>query len=98
MFDIHIAPTGEILLAGRFDASKVEQARSVFKGISTSGVVDFQNLDYISSAGLSVLLETQKRLSESGNKLKLKNLNKQIRDVFHYSGFDTIFEIEEQTS
>lgn len=94
MFDIQIVPTGEIALSGRFDASKVEQAKSVFKEISTSGVVDFQKLDYISSAGLSVLLETQKRLSESGNKLKLKNLNKQIRDVFRYSGFDTIFEIE----
>ncbi len=94
MFDIQIVPTGEIVLSGRFDASKVDQAKSVFKEISTSGVVDFQKLDYISSAGLSVLLETQKRLSESGNKLKLKNLNKQIRDVFRYSGFDTIFEIE----
>jgi len=94
MFDISIAESGEILLAGRFDASKVETAKSVFQTVSTSRVVDFKDLEYISSAGLSVLLEAQKRLGESSQKLKLKNMNKHIRDVFRYAGFDLIFEIE----
>jgi anti-sigma B factor antagonist len=94
MFDISVAANEEIILVGRFDASKVEQAKSVFDTISSSRTVDFKDLEYISSAGLSVLLQAQKRLGESGNKLKLKNMNKLIRDVFRYSGFDMIFEIE----
>lgn len=94
MFDISVAASEEIVLVGRFDASKVEQAKSVFDAISTSRTVDFKDLEYISSAGLSVLLEAQKRLSGASHKLKLKNMNKHIRDVFRYSGFDTVFEIE----
>jgi anti-sigma B factor antagonist len=94
MFDIQINEKEEIVLSGRFDASKVEQAKSIFGRLEKSGVVDFKNLEYISSAGLSVLLEAQKRLSESGSRLKLKNMNKHIRDVFRFAGFDMVFEIE----
>jgi anti-sigma B factor antagonist len=94
MFDVKIDDKGEVLLFGRFDAAQVEKARPVFDTIMKSCMVNFQNLDYISSAGLSVLLATQKRLNESGEKLKLRNLNKYIGDVFRYAGFDTVFEIE----
>ncbi len=94
MFDIRINENGEIALTGRFDASKIENARAIFDQIEKSSVVDFKDLEYISSAGLSVLLVTQKRLSESGDGLKLKNLNKHIRDVFRYAGFDMVFAIE----
>ncbi len=94
MFDIRLSDNGEILLSGRFDAAKVETAKTVFDQLESSGVVDFKDLEYISSAGLSVLLATQKRLSESDSSLKLKNMSKHIRDVFRYAGFDMVFEIE----
>lgn len=95
MFDIRISDNSEILLSGRFDASKVEIAKPIFDQLERSGVVDFKDLEYISSAGLSVLLATQKRLSESNHSLKLKNMSKHIRDVFRYAGFDMVFEIED---
>lgn len=94
MFDVKLSEMGEVLLIGRFDASQVDKAKPVFDALSKSCMVNFKDLDYISSAGLSVLLATQKRLNESGEKLKLCNLNKYIRDVFRYAGFDTVFEIE----
>ena len=94
MLEVKILDNDEVLLAGRFDASQVEKAKSVFDDITESGVVNFKDLEYISSAGLSVLLATQKRLGDAGKALKLVNLNKHIRDVFRYTGFDTIFEIE----
>lgn len=94
MFDIVVRENDEILLSGRFDASQVEKAKSVFDGINESVTVDFKDLDYISSAGLSVLLMAQKRLNQSGHQLKLKNMNKHIREIFKYAGFDMIFEIE----
>lgn len=55
--------------------------------------MDFSRLEYISSAGLGVLLATQKRLQDRGAGLKLVNVNSHIRDVLHFSGFDQIFEI-----
>ena len=94
MFDIKIDENNEILLAGRFDASQVEKAKSLFNKITESYVVNFKDLDYISSAGLSVLLATQKRLNEMGHELKLKNMNSHILDIFKYAGFDLIFKIE----
>ncbi len=94
MLDIRIGENGEILLSGRFDASQVDKAESVFIVITKATAVNFEALEYISSAGLGVLLMTQKRLSESGNSLKLINMNKHIRDIFQYAGFDMIFDIE----
>lgn len=94
MFDIQIGTNGEVVLIGRFDAQHIDKAREVFGTIEQSKVVDFSRLEYIASAGLGILLATQKKLSESGGALKLTNVNKHIRDVFHFSGFDQIFEIE----
>lgn len=93
MFEIKINESNEIILSGRFDASQVENANQVFEKINKSTVVNFKELDYISSAGLSVLLVAQKRLTENNQQLKLINMNNHIRDVFKYAGFDMIFEI-----
>lgn len=94
MFDIHINDRGEVVLSGRFDASQVEAAKAVFNMLSSSAIVDFRDLKYISSAGLGVLMMTQKRLSEAGGSLKLRNMNSHIRDVFQIARFDLIFEID----
>ncbi len=83
------------MLSGWFDASQVEEAKNIFDKINNTCTVDFTKLDYISSAGLGVLLMTQKRLKENGEQIKLKGMNKHIREIFKYAGFDLIFEIEE---
>jgi anti-anti-sigma factor len=56
--------------------------------------VDCTALEYLSSAGLGVLLKTQKRLLAIGGKLRLTGVNRHLQDIFSYSGFDQIFEIE----
>ncbi len=94
MFRIDLRENGEVALVGRFDAAQVDGARSVFDKIDRTCSVDFAELDYISSGGLSVLLATQKRLGEAGRQLRLKHMNRHIREVFKYAGFDAIFEIE----
>lgn len=94
MFKIDLREDGDVVLVGRFDAAQVESARSVFDELGSTCSVDFTNLDYISSGGLSVLLATQKRLGEAGHELKLKHMNRHIREVFKYAGFDRIFDIE----
>lgn len=94
MFDIRVNEDGRIILSGRFDATQVQKANDVFKSIDHSAVVDFTDLEYISSAGLGVFLSTLRRLSETGNNLKLVNMNKHVRDIFRYSGLDKLFEVE----
>ena len=94
MFQIEFGNNGEILCSGRLDAAQCEKAQSFMDSISEARVLDFAALEYISSAGLGVLLKTQKRLAESGASLKIVNVNNHIHDVFRYSGFHAIFEIE----
>jgi len=85
---------GTIQLLGRFDASQTDNAKEVFGDLNASTVVDFSQLDYISSAGLGVLLSTQKRLAGSGQSLKLTQLNQHIREIFRIAGFDRVFDID----
>jgi len=94
MFEIKFGEQNELLLFGRLDAAQAPEARNYLDKIQETTTLDLSNLEYISSAGLSVLLFTQKRLNENGHQLKLRNLNKHIREVFRYAGFDMIFEIE----
>lgn len=94
MFEIESGDNGEIVLAGRLDASQVERAKDVLFSLDRSCTVDFSRLEYIASAGLGVLLATQKKLSEKGCGLKLVKVNNHIRDVLRFSGFDQVLEIE----
>lgn len=94
IFEITDTSDGRIELQGRFDASQREKAREVLSRLNKSCVIDFERLDYISSAGLGVLLEAQTRLQKSGHKLKLINLSHHVREIFRIIHFDRIFEIE----
>jgi len=94
MFEISFGKGGEVICAGRLDAAQSDKAEAFMSNLSASHTVDFERLEYISSAGLAILLKTQKRLSGSGGALKIVNVNKHIHDIFRYSGFTAIFEIE----
>ncbi len=94
MFDIRREENGNIALIGRLDASQVDTVRSVLDRLEESCTIDFKELTYISSAGLGILLGTQKRLSSTGKSLNLINLNTHIKDIFLLAGFDLVFKIE----
>ena len=94
MFEISNGESGEIMFRGRLDAAQSDKAEAFLGALEASAVADFEHLEYISSAGLAILLKTQKRLSESGSSLKIINVNSHIYDIFRYSGFNAIFDIE----
>jgi anti-sigma B factor antagonist len=94
MFEISMTETGEVALSGRFDASQVDKAKATLDRINVTTSLDFKDLVYVSSAGLGILMATQKRLSEKGHKLKLKNVSGHIREIFKIARFDLIFEIQ----
>jgi anti-anti-sigma factor len=93
MFEIRQSATGDIVMVGRLDASQCEHALKFLDGVAEPRVIDLGALEYISSAGLGVLLKTQKRVMASGKGLKLVNVNRHIQDIFRYAGFDRIFEV-----
>ena len=94
MFEIEYGNGGEVLCRGRLDAAQCEKAEAFMNGLEGASTLDFNELEYISSAGLGILLKTQKRLAGSGAGLKIINVNNHIHDVFRYSGFHAIFDIE----
>ncbi len=94
MFEIEMGGGGEVLCRGRLDAAQCEKAESFLEQLQGASTLDFNELDYISSAGLGILLKTQKRLAGGGAGLKIINVNNHIHDVFRFSGFHAIFDIQ----
>lgn len=94
MMKIDSTAPGMVTIEGRLDASQAGAAQAFLDGVSGQVTLDCTRLDYISSAGLGVLLKTQKRLLAEAGKLRLTGVGGPIRDILGYAGFDQIFEIE----
>lgn len=93
MLTIEYGVDGAVIVVGRLDAAQSPAAQGFLDKVQGLVTVDCSRLEYISSAGLGVLLKTQKRLLGSGGKLRLVGVNRHLQDIFQYSGFDQIFEI-----
>ena len=94
MLVIDYGQDGAVVVAGRLDAAQAPTAEAFLDGVQGSVTLDCAKLEYISSAGLGVLLKTQKRLLGGAGGLRLAGLKPHIKDVFVYSGFDQLFEID----
>lgn len=94
MFEIGLNDSGEVAVSGRLDAAQAARAQEFLDAAGDRCVLDLSGLEYISSAGLGVLLRTHKRLMSSDSGLELVNVNKHIADIFRYSGFDKLFVIK----
>lgn len=87
----------EIALVGRLDTTTAPQLETELKH-SINGVtaltLDFAELEYISSAGLRVLLAAQKVMNRQGS-MVICHVNETIMEVFEITGFSEILTIEE---
>ena len=86
-----------LTLIGRLDAStspKLEERMlALIDGGEKQILFNLEQLDYISSAGLRVLLMAAKKLKGVNGKIVLASLKDQIREVFEIAGFSAIFPI-----
>ena len=94
MLAIDFGADGKVVISGRLDAAQSPAAQAFLDKVQGAVTLECGGLEYISSAGLGVLLKTQKRLLASSGKLRLTGVNPHLRDIFVYSGFDQLFEIE----
>lgn len=87
----------ELNISGRLDAVSAVEADKDFSSVIDAGherlLVNLTNLDYISSAGLRVLLVVAKRIQQNGGKVVLCSLSANVKEVFEISGFSSIFNI-----
>lgn len=86
-----------LIVEGRLDSSTSGTLEKKLITIMDAGekniVVDFANMDYISSAGLRVLLMAAKKTSKLGGKVVLAALSANVKEVFDIAGFTSIFTI-----
>ncbi len=90
------ADTLEIALEGRLDTmTSPELEAELNKSMNDAEklVMDFSKLDYISSAGLRVLLSAHKVMNRKGG-LKIIHVNDIVQEVFEVTGFSDILDIE----
>ena len=85
-----------VAVAGRLDTTTAPELEDVLKS-SLDGVedlrLDFKELEYISSAGLRVLLSTQKIMNKQG-KMTVCSVNNVVMEIFEVTGFSEILNIE----
>jgi anti-anti-sigma factor len=93
-FEIDAPEPGVVHVRGRLDAEAADGAAARFRTFSGPLTVDCAELDYISSAGISVMMETYKRLLGAGQAMKLVQVNPRVRKIFMYAGLDRILGIE----
>jgi anti-anti-sigma factor len=98
--EIDIRDEGSVKLVrfqGRLDSNTSAAAESELTGLLGAGasqlLLDFEHLDYISSAGLRIVLATAKRIRAKGGALRLCSLNEMVFEVFEISGFVTLLDV-----
>jgi anti-anti-sigma factor len=95
----NLQENGTVLMhiAGRLDtvtASELDNAVKPYIGKCSAMVFNCEKLQYVSSAGLRVVLSTHKLLAASGGRFVLKNLNPEVKSVFDITGFSKVLVIE----
>ena len=98
--EISVTESGDVRILsfqGNLDTNTSLQAESEINSLIDAGaqklLVNFEKLDYISSAGLRILLATAKKLKASEGDLKICGLNETVQEVFDISGFATILSV-----
>lgn len=82
-------------VVGRLDTTTAPQLEAEIKQLDgiTNLIFDFEELEYLSSAGLRVLLTAQKTMNKQGEMI-IKNVNETINEIFEVTGFIDILTIE----
>ena len=90
MLEIDVQPGGCVRLSGRLDAAQADRAKEALQSLNEPTTIDLTDLDYVSSAGLGVLVQTYKRLRDSGHSFRITNMKPRIRSVFVYAGAERV--------
>jgi anti-anti-sigma factor len=92
-----VGSTTVLGIEGNLDTATAGEADTHIDGVVASGatriLLDFTQLDFISSAGLRTLLLAGKKLKKHGGELCLCSLNETVKDVFDISGFSVHFKV-----
>lgn len=87
----------KVLFSGRFDTMAATEAAAQFGELGENAdreiILDFTELEYISSSGLRLLISLRKTSASKGGKVIIEHMNDSIHSVFAMTGFANLFEI-----
>ncbi len=90
--------TLEAMISGRLDTNTAPELEKKMEGIFDKSleklIFNFKDLEYVSSAGLRVILAVNKKTNPLGINFVIKNVNEEIMEVFEITGFLEILNIE----
>ena len=90
--------SAEVLMIGRLDvnsASEVERNLLEVAKRFSEVILNLEQLEYISSAGLRVLRLTHRSMEKKAGSLVIRNVRKDVMDVFNLTGFGLLLDFEE---
>ncbi len=91
---VHAADVTVVRLAGTLDMSTCGDTEKLLTSLLDSGtskmVLNFADVDFVSSAGLRVLISTAKKLSTQGGGLRICSLREQVKLVFDIAGLNAV--------
>ena len=80
-----------VSISGRLDTVTSQELKEKLESEGYENVdidLDFKDVEYISSAGLRLLLALQRKVMETDNKLVIRNVNKVVTEIFSVAGFN----------
>lgn len=87
-----------VKISGRWDTTRVneygKELEQILENAATTIIFECESLDYISSSGLRIFLQAQKKISSRGASLEIHHLKPEIKEVFRITGFTSIFNIK----
>ena len=87
-----------VKISGRWDTTRVseygKELEQILENAAATIIFECESLDYISSSGLRIFLQAQKKISSRGASLEIHHLKPEIREVFRITGFTSIFNIK----
>lgn len=94
MLELRVEAGGVVRIQGRLDASESDSALAALEKLPGPMTLDCTQLEYISSAGISVIMQTWKRLNGQGSTLRMTGMTPRVRNVFAYAGLDKVLDIQ----
>jgi anti-sigma B factor antagonist len=86
-----------LTIEGRLDTMTSDrlmaEIEKVFQESFERLILDFHGVEYVSSAGLRVMITTQKKMTSLGRQLELHNMNDHVKGVFDITGFSKMMKI-----
>ena len=84
-------------MVGNLDTNTSQEAEAFLNDLIIGGsnriLINLKDLNYMSSAGLRILLATTKKVKGAGGEMRISNLNEVVDEVFEISGFSMIFSV-----